>query len=216
MMEPFHGTSRGQQNSLECQCHQQFDAMGHVLSTQYSGGQTSDSTATTASRPIHQQQQQPPQHYCWLGPGFPFSAQQSSDISLQAAFLISHMLGSLPYPLTGRTSGRQESTSRQHFPDPTMLDPRTQMPRTMPYYASCALQGSYALLMTVYKTRIAKDRNSGILYDEGHHSSTDQMLDGLSHGLERILGAVSNFSRASEALSGMSGNLYFFFSLPIL
>jgi L-fucose isomerase-like protein len=72
------------------------------------------------------------------------------------------------------------------------------------------MQGSYALLMLVYKTRVAisKDRATNVLYDEGHQSSEEQMLDGLSNGLERIVGVISNFSRAFEALSGMRGRSY--------
>jgi hypothetical protein len=131
------------------------------------------------------------------------------------------MLGSLPYPL--RNSGRRESSSMHHqqaFTETALLDPRTQLPRTMPYFASCAMQGSYALLMLVYKTRVAKDRASNILYDDGHDPSAQRLIEELSHGLEHIVGAVSNYSRAFEALGGMRGDyihtLYILFDRTFL
>lgn len=200
MNDPFHISNNGDSNPLECQCHQ-FHPMANVIPAEYSGS-ASDSSTAAASGPVHP-------HYCWLGPGFPFSAQQSSDICLRAALMISHMLGSLPYPLSLRTGNRRDSTRHPPFGDPALLDPRTQFPRTMPYYAACTMQGSYALLMLVYKTRVAisKDRAANVLYDDGHQSSAEQMLDGLSNGLERIVGVISNFSRAFEALSGMRGIL---------
>ncbi|KAE8556037.1 hypothetical protein TMatcc_003342 [Talaromyces marneffei ATCC 18224] len=198
--DPFHIANNGDSNPLECQCHQ-FHPMGNVIPTEYNGP-ASDTSAAAASGPVHP-------HYCWLGPGFPFSAQQSSDICLRAALMISHMVGSLPYPVLLRPGDRRDSTRHPPFGDPALLDPRTQFPRTMPYYAACTMQGSYALLMLVYKTRVAisKDRTANVLYDEGHQSSADQMLDGLSNGLERIVGVISNFSRAFEALSGMRENI---------
>lgn len=197
MTDPFHIANNSDGNPLECQCHQ-FHPMGNVLPTEYSGS-APDSSAAAGSGSGHP-------HYCWLGPGFPFSAQQSSDICLRAALMISHMLGSLPYPLSRRTDNRRDSTRHP----PALLDPRTQFPRTMPYYAACTMQGSYALSMLVYKTRVAisKDTAANVLYDEGHQSSAEQMLDGLSNGLERIVGVISNFSRAFEALSGMRGKPY--------
>lgn len=197
--DPFHTSNSGDSNPLECQCHQ-FHPIGSVLPAEYNGSR-SDATTAAGVGPEHP-------HYCWLGPGFPFSAQQSSDICLRAALMISHMLGSLPYPLSSRTGSHGESASHPPFGDPALLDPRAQYPRTMPYYAACTMQGSYALLMLVYQTRLAisKDRASNVLYD-GHQSSPEHMLDGLSTSLDCIVGAISNFSRAFESLSGMRENI---------
>lgn len=127
------------------------------------------------------------------------------------------MLGSLPYPPAHRNSGRRESSSQhrqQPFTDATPLDPRAQLPRTMPYFACCAMQGSYALLMLVYKARVAKDPTTNILYDEGHRPSAQQLIDELSRGLEHIVGAITNYSRAFEALGGIRGD-YYLSPLPI-
>lgn len=198
MSDPFQIANNGDGNALECQCRQ-FNSIVNVLPTEYSAS-SPESSAATGIGPGHP-------NYCWLAPGFPFSAQHSSDICLRAALMISHMLGSLPYPLSLRIADRRDATGHSPFGEPALLEPRTQLPRTMPYYATCTMQGSYALLMLVYKTRVAisKDRVANVLYDGGQQTSAEQMLDGLSSGLDRIAGVISNFSRAFEALSGMRG-----------
>jgi hypothetical protein len=68
------------------------------------------------------------------------------------------------------------------------------------------MQGSYALLMIFYKTRVAKDGSNGLKYDANGSPSTERLVEELRMGLERIVGAISNYSRALEALDGMRGN----------
>jgi hypothetical protein len=93
------------------------------------------------------------------------------------------------------------------FTDPSMLDPHIQLPRTMPSFACCAMQSSYALLMLFYKMRVGKPMPLDADRDDGVFSS-ERLLDELRLGLERLIGAVRNYSRAFEALDGMRGKHY--------
>lgn len=61
--------------------------------------------------------------------------------------------------------------------------------------------------MIFYKARVAKqlppDSESELSPD-----STDQLVEELRQGLERIIAAVSNYSLAFEALDGMRGEFF--------
>ncbi|KAJ5496761.1 hypothetical protein N7463_008748 [Penicillium fimorum] len=124
--------------------------------------------------------------------GFPYSTQQSAKICLQAALVISRLFHSLPTPQP-------------------LLDPQQQqrrpLPRSMPSFACCLMQSSYAMFMIYYKARVTKQLAPDTPDDEhGGDSggdSTDQLIEELRQGLERIIAAVSNYSLAFEALDGM-------------
>ncbi|KAH8705086.1 hypothetical protein BGW36DRAFT_285569 [Talaromyces proteolyticus] len=195
--DPYQLVNNGRDvNPLACQCHSFENHPNHVLGTAYTGS-PSESSTSAASDSLHP-------HYCWLGPGFPFTSQHSAKVCLTAGLMISHVFQSLPYPLQFRHSDHGIPVPRlDPYADPALLDPRTQLPRTMPSFASCAMQCSYALLMIFYKTRVSKDGSSGLEYDHDGHPSAERLADELRHGLERIVGAVSNYSRAFEALDGM-------------
>ncbi|KAJ5250565.1 hypothetical protein N7489_000975 [Penicillium chrysogenum] len=119
--------------------------------------------------------------------GFPYSPQQSAKICLQAALVISRMFHSLPVPQP-------------------LLNPQQQqgrpLPRTMPSFACCLMQSSYAMFMLYYKARVAKQLAPEPENDHGR-DSTGQLIEELRQGLERIIGTVSNYSLAFEALDGM-------------
>jgi hypothetical protein len=184
-------------NPISCQCHG-FETSAHLLSGEFTGS-PSDSSTSSGSASLNA-------HYCGPGSGFPFSSQHSAKVCLRAALIISHMFQSLPYPLPFRPDGRGgPGTQLEPYSDPAMLDPRTQLPRTMPSFACCAMQSSYALLMLFYKTRVAKNGPPDAERDNEHPSSTERLVDELRHGLDRIIGAVANYSRAFEALDGMRG-----------
>jgi hypothetical protein len=121
--------------------------------------------------------------------GFPYSPQQSAKICLQAALVISRMFHSLPVPQP-------------------LLNPQQQqgrpLPRTMPSFACCLMQSSYAMFMLYYKARVAKQLAPEPENDHGR-DSTGQLIEELRQGLERIIGTVSNYSLAFEALDGMRG-----------
>ncbi|CAI7675320.1 unnamed protein product [Penicillium palitans] len=120
--------------------------------------------------------------------GFPYSTQQSAKICLQASLVISRMFHSLPVPQP-------------------LLDPQQQqgrpLPRTMPSFACCLMQSSYAMFMIYYKARVAKQLAPDSPHNENGGDSTGQLIEELRQGLERIIGAVSNYSLAFEALDGM-------------
>ncbi|KAJ5120657.1 uncharacterized protein N7515_010045 [Penicillium bovifimosum] len=122
--------------------------------------------------------------------GFPYSSQQSAKICLQAALVISRMFHSLPVP--------QPLT---HSPP----DPARPLPRTMPSFACCLMQSSYALFMIYYKARVAKQLSPDSENERGR-DATGQLIEELRQGLERIIGTVSNYSQAFEALDGMRGS----------
>ena len=58
------------------------------------------------------------------------------------------------------------------------------------------------MLMLYYKSRAMKE-------EPGEHplSDTDQLGEQLQHGLECVMAAVRNYSRAFEALDGMRGKI---------
>lgn len=64
------------------------------------------------------------------------------------------------------------------------------------------------MFMIYYKARVAKQISPESAEDERECDSTDQLIEELRQGLERIITAVSNYSLAFEALDGMRGNYY--------
>lgn len=75
-------------------------------------------------------------------------------------------------------------------------------PRTMPSFACCAMQSSYAMLMLYYKSRVV-DQN---IYVEGRPLNfSEELTEELQYGLECVISAVRNYSRVFEALDGMRG-----------
>ncbi|KAK1146098.1 hypothetical protein N8T08_003748 [Aspergillus melleus] len=123
--------------------------------------------------------------------GFPYSTQHSAKICLRAALLISHMFQSLPlpHPLSEGGKGMQ-------------LMPQNELPRTMPSFACCLMQGSYAMLMIFYKARVEKQMSPD--YDnKSMDNPSDRLIEEIRQGLERIIATVSNYAIAFEALDGM-------------
>ncbi|KAL1953084.1 hypothetical protein VTO42DRAFT_3622 [Malbranchea cinnamomea] len=119
---------------------------------------------------------------------FPFSSFTSTTICLQSALTAAQMFDSLPYP---QPSYRTDSLSGS--------DPGRLLPRTMPSFACCAMQSSYAMLMLYYRSRSMKQQ----VEDADQPIDPDELADELYHGLSCILTAVRNFSIAFEALGGM-------------
>ncbi|KAJ6036953.1 hypothetical protein N7540_001232 [Penicillium herquei] len=165
-------------NSISCSCSN-LDQFQRASSTEY----LTPSDSSTSSD-IHPYIPQYP-HYPFV-PGFPYSPHHSAKICFRAAMVISRMFESLPYPqpiYEGHQQGRP-------------------LPRTMPSFACCLMQSSYAMFMLFYKARVSKQMSP-----EGDceisRDSNDRILEELQKGLERILGAVSNYSMAFEALDGM-------------
>jgi hypothetical protein len=61
------------------------------------------------------------------------------------------------------------------------------------------------MFMIYYKARVAKQLAPDSPHNEHGGDSTGQLIEELRQGLERIIGAVSNYSLAFEALDGMRG-----------
>ncbi|KAJ9356121.1 C6 zinc finger domain protein [Paecilomyces variotii] len=158
----------------------------------------SDSSSSSGSVSLGSQ-------YSFLETGFPFTSQHSAKVCLRAALIIARMFQSLPFPRplysAEKQNGSAVPSASQEYVDPASLDPRTQLPRTMPSFACCAMQSSYAMLMLFYKTRVAKQLSPDS--EGGNNSSSERLVEELRSGLERIIGAMKNYSRAFEALDGM-------------
>ncbi|KAJ5177861.1 uncharacterized protein N7500_000560 [Penicillium coprophilum] len=175
-------TKPGIQN-VSCSCSN-LDSFERASSTEY----MTPSDSSTSSD-IHTDAQPYASQYVYpFASGFPYSTQQSAKICLQAALMISRMFHSLPVPQP-------------------LLDPQQQqgrpLPRTMPSFACCLMQSSYAMFMIYYKARVAKQLAPDAPENEHGGDSTGQLIEELRQGLERIIAAVSNYSLAFEALDGM-------------
>lgn len=175
-------SSGHQMHNVSCSCSS-LDQFQRASSAEY----MTPSDSSTSSD-IHPNVPQYPQFP--FAPGFPYSPQQSAKVCLRAALVISRMFDTLPYPQPIVSS---QSRSSQRC-----------MPRTMPSFACCLMQSSYAMFMIFYKARVAKQL-SPESERELASDSTDRLIEELRQGLEKIILAVSNYSNAFEALDGMRG-----------
>ncbi|KAI1468874.1 uncharacterized protein F4812DRAFT_424975 [Daldinia caldariorum] len=121
---------------------------------------------------------------------FPFSTHQSSKICLKSALNIAQAFDSLPYP---NPTGLLCDT-------PCYIGPNSMLitPRTMPSFACCAMQCSYALLMVKDRTETMYPSATG---EAG--PLVDNLRDRLQQGLVSILVTLENYATAFEALGGM-------------
>ncbi|OQE27334.1 hypothetical protein PENSTE_c004G02083 [Penicillium steckii] len=165
--------------NVGCSCSS-LDQFQRASSAEYMT--PSDSSTSSDIHPIVPQYPQIP-----FASGFPYSPQHSTKICLRAALAIARMFEGLPYP--------------QPLTDTTQSDNRP-LPRTMPSFACCLMQSSYAMFMIYYKARVANQFSTDS-ESELAAESTDHLVKELRNGLERIIDAVSNYSHAFEALDGM-------------
>ncbi|KXG47407.1 Transcription factor [Penicillium griseofulvum] len=166
-------------NNISCSCSN-LNSFERASSTEYMTPSDS-STSSDIHTDIHPYA---PQYAYPFASGFPYSTQQSAKICLQASLVISRMFHSLPVPQP-------------------LTDPGRPLPRTMPSFACCLMQSSYAMFMIYYKATVAKQLAPNTSEHEHGEDSTDHLIDELRQGLQRIIGAVSNYSLAFEALDGM-------------
>jgi hypothetical protein len=131
---------------------------------------------------------------------FPYSCPHSARACLKASLMISQMFQNLPLPQPLTESGAP--------PQVLQLLPQNQYPRTMPSFACCLMQGSYALLMVYHKTRVDNLVLPGLGSAQASHPS-NQFNEEFRQALERIIAAVTNYAVSSEALDGMKGELAF-------
>ncbi|KAL2864704.1 uncharacterized protein BJX67DRAFT_373699 [Aspergillus lucknowensis] len=131
---------------------------------------------------------------CSFTSEFPYSCPHSARVCLKASLLISQMFQSLPIP--------QPLSDPGNPPPVLQLLPQNQYPRTMPSFACCLMQGSYALLMVFHKAKVDNLVLAGPGTAQASHPS-NQFIEEFRQALERIIVAVTNYAMASEALDGM-------------
>ncbi|EAA65272.1 hypothetical protein AN0094.2 [Aspergillus nidulans FGSC A4] len=183
-------------SSVGCSCSS-LDKFQQSSSSEYTRS-TSTSSSASEFQPLLPQ-------YSFISE-LPYTSQHSARVCLKASLLISHMFDSLPIPLPLSDSNNP----------PRVLQslPRRQYPRTMPSFACCMMQGSYALLMIFYQANLVKSAQA----EPGNSSSTstsssqdgyslDSFTEELRQGLERLIGAASNYAISYEALTGMRDDI---------
>lgn len=176
----------GEISNIGCSCTR-LDQFKHSSSSEYAPSSTSSTSSEFQTLP----------QYSFIDE-FPYTSQHSARVCLRAALLISHMFQSLPVPqpLTGCNSPHQALQSL----------PLNQYPRTMPSFACCLMQGSYALLMIFYQTNLANQVPTEFGNNQGNTPS-DRFTEELRQGLERIINATSNYTISYEALNGMKDDI---------
>ncbi|KAI0013062.1 hypothetical protein F4779DRAFT_625501 [Xylariaceae sp. FL0662B] len=120
----------------------------------------------------------------------PFSTHHSSKICLKSALNIAQGFDSMPYP---NPSGQASDMPSYLGPGSTVITPRT-----MPSFACCAMQCSYALLMV-------KDRTESMYPVTGNEADplVANLRERLQQGLFSVLATLENYATSFEALGGM-------------
>ncbi|KAI1821664.1 C6 zinc finger domain-containing protein [Xylaria intraflava] len=123
-------------------------------------------------------------------PDFPFSSHESSRVCLKSALNIAAAFDTLPYP----------NPSGQLSEAPVTLNSGSNFvtPRTMPSFACCAMQCSYALLMIRERTESLYPKSNG-----GNGLLVENLRKRLQQGLFTVLATLENYGTAFEALGGM-------------
>ena len=195
MQEIPHGDTR---RPSACSCNSLFSHPSPPLADNPSSGSSSLSPSSPLSSSCSSVSSHGPgsifSDFSYSGNNFPFSSHLSAKVCLKAALNIAQSFETLPYP---------NPTGTDCLP-PTYLSPNScvEVPRTMPAFACCAMQSSYAMLMLCHKTRIM---NCNDFTDKQNDSLVSNLLGQLRHGLQMVLGALKNYSVAFEALDGMRG-----------
>jgi hypothetical protein len=109
------------------------------------------------------------------------------------------MFDTLPYPNVGYGADGQDISHALS----TTTEAVSLAPRTMPSFACCAMQSSYAMLMLSYRSRDFQEQAEGV----GQLLGSDDLADELYWGLTCVIQAVSNYATAFEALGGMKRQL---------
>jgi hypothetical protein len=126
-------------------------------------------------------------------PLFPFSGRFSSKICMQSAFRIAQSFKDLTFPhpeIPGIGYQGLNCSSRQN------------LPRMVPIFSCCAMQGSYAMIMLCHRTLAIRESYP---FDNPLQARVDILFTQLREGVKLILDALKNYSIANEALTGMRG-----------
>lgn len=139
---------------------------------------------------------------------FPFTEQESSNICLKASLVVATAFRNLSYPdpqgqsyeegpLTGRSMPMSGGSPRRY-------------PHTIPFFACCAMQSCYALLMLLHKVRacLATDRLATCYHllnkpePATEASDAERLTEELRHGVE-LLGVSMKSDIIFEGVGGM-------------
>ncbi|KAJ5690277.1 hypothetical protein N7462_004669 [Penicillium macrosclerotiorum] len=140
---------------------------------------------------------------------FPFTEQESANICLKASLVVATAFRNLPYPNPGRSQGDQRSFSNtRDFP--SYGGYTCQSPHTIPYFACCAMQSCYTLLMVLHKIRACSltDRLSTCYHllnrpePETELSDAERLSEELRRGVE-FLGRSLKSDIVFEGVGGM-------------
>ncbi|KAJ5122319.1 hypothetical protein N7448_003451 [Penicillium atrosanguineum] len=116
---------------------------------------------------------------------FPFTEQESSNICLKASLVVATAFRNLPYPnLKGESCDGGRSMRRS--------------PHTIPFFACCAMQSCYTLLMLLHKVRacLATDRLATCYHllnkpePATETSDVERLTEELRHGVESLGGSM--------------------------
>ncbi|KAL4785560.1 hypothetical protein BJX76DRAFT_177073 [Aspergillus varians] len=173
-------------SSIGCSCTS-LDKFQQSSSSEYAPSSTSSTSSEFQALP----------QYSFIGE-FPYTSQHSARVCLRASLLISHMFQTLPIP--------QPLSDCNNPPHVLQLLPLNQYPRTMPSFACCMMQGSYALLMIFYQMSLANHVPTEFGNGQSSHQPVG-LTEELRQGLERIINAVSNYTISFEALNGMRDDI---------
>ncbi|KAL3458352.1 hypothetical protein BJX64DRAFT_292274 [Aspergillus heterothallicus] len=84
---------------------------------------------------------------------FPFSAQESTDICLRSALVLSRTIRNLPPPNPNYFDGPSPATMSAHLIDKPDANINALYPRSLPYLACCTIQSCYVLAMLLHRLR---------------------------------------------------------------
>lgn len=150
-----------------------------------------------------------------LGTIFPFTEQQSSSLCLTSALVVARSFNNLPPPLPNPTDSdtsaedvsfsemNKHSISRFHH-----------CPLILPYFACCAMQSCYALLMVLYKVRASKasDRLSSCYHLLNNPmpgtevQDSERLLEEIRHAVESLRTSFLQ-NAAFEGVDGMRSEI---------
>ncbi|KAK2766980.1 hypothetical protein FQN54_006297 [Arachnomyces sp. PD_36] len=172
-------------SKLSCSCSN-LEMLPPTAKTEYMPSPSSSTSSTSLTTPLPS----------YFGPGFPFTTEYSAAVCLSSALTIAEMFHSLPLP-----SPSYQDSSFPQQPQNSESKPQSPLPRTMPSFACCAMQSSYAMLMLYYRARISQPQDP----ERAREWIVNGPIRKLQRGLELVIGAVRNYSIAFEALDGMRG-----------
>lgn len=202
-LEPVNSSSEIADVSKGCPCSNLSDRR----SSQFSSRSESSSASSSISLRSSLSSYAPKADSSFSTPKLPFSSHTSARICFKSALHIAQSFRGLPYPNVGTlapTSLSNASNFSISLPNSSEQFLSTNAPRTMPSFACCAMQSSYAMLMLCHRTReINGISRRDIVKLPQTASLAPDLLEQLSNGVRLVLEALDNYSIAFEALDGM-------------